>query len=279
MMSAITTDIPSSSTNSRSWGCGSCTLSLRKTGQFRLDDVDKMTAFADYMVPVALRLLGITSYSAELEHAINTHQMVPRDSRWEVEIRAHCVYATALLCEEVNTIRPRDKQIIIPQIHARLWTHYHTTWWPHHLTRTINDRRDVVLFLPDLARLSWESSVLSRSSAAAGMPAACKTQWSGPTSSTASTMRHLFICTLLCILPIPALAQTTRSSPQPRQAKGSDLSTNSARVLDWANRLMAKDPKVRAMAEAALVKGAGRSLPLLRRLLNRGDEDLDAEDF
>ena len=46
--------------------------------------------------------------------------------------------------------------------------------------------------------------------------------------SLAATMRHLFICTLLCILPIPALAQTTRSLPQPRQAKSSDLSTNSA---------------------------------------------------
>ncbi len=92
-------------------------------------------------------------------------------------------------------------------------------------------------------------------------------------------MRHLFICTLLCILPIAALAQTTRSLAQPRQAEGSDLSTNSARVLDWANRLMAKDPKVRAMAEATLVKGAGRSLPLLRRLLNRGDEDLDLRTF
>jgi hypothetical protein len=57
--------------------------SLRKTGQFHLEDLDKMTAFADYMVPVTLRLLGITSYSAELEQAINTHQMVPRDSRWE----------------------------------------------------------------------------------------------------------------------------------------------------------------------------------------------------
>ena len=91
-------------------------------------------------------------------------------------------------------------------------------------------------------------------------------------------MRHLFICTLLCILPIPVLAQTTRSLPQPRQAKGSDLSTNSALVLDWANRLMAKDPKARATAEAALVKGAARSLPLLRRLLNRGDEDLNLRD-
>ena len=92
-------------------------------------------------------------------------------------------------------------------------------------------------------------------------------------------MRHLFICALLCILPIPVLAQTTRSLPQPRQAKGSDLSTNSALVLDWANRLMAKDAKTRATAEAALVKGAARSLPLLRRLLNRGDEDLNLRTF
>jgi len=110
---------------------------LRKGNQFPLADINKMTAFADYIVPVALRLLGITSYSAELEHAINTYQLIPRDSRQEVEIRAHCIYATALLCEEVNNIRPKDQEIIIPQIDARLWTHYHTTWWPHHLTKTI----------------------------------------------------------------------------------------------------------------------------------------------
>jgi len=110
---------------------------LRKNNQFPLEDTGKMTAFADYIVPVALRLLGIVSYSTELERAINTYQMIPRDSRQEVEIRAHCIYATALLCEEVNKIRPKDQQIIIPQIDARLWTHYHTTWWPHHLTKTI----------------------------------------------------------------------------------------------------------------------------------------------
>ena len=92
-------------------------------------------------------------------------------------------------------------------------------------------------------------------------------------------MRHLFICTLLCVLPISPLAQTAGSFPQQRQAQGEDLSTNSARVLDWANRLMARDPKVRAIAEAALVKGAGRSLPLLRQLLKRGDEDLDLRTF
>ena len=64
---------------------------LRKTGQFPLADIDKMTAFADYIVPVGLRLLGIMTYSPELEHAINTYQMIPRDSRQEFEIRAHCI--------------------------------------------------------------------------------------------------------------------------------------------------------------------------------------------
>src|SRR5271165_2105786 len=110
---------------------------LHRSGKFRLDDPEKLTAFADYIVPVALRLLGITSYSEELEHAINTYQLIPRDSRWEIEIRAHCIYGTALLREEVNKLRPPDMQVIIPQIDARLWTHYHTTTWPHHLTKTI----------------------------------------------------------------------------------------------------------------------------------------------
>ncbi len=110
---------------------------LHKSGKFRLGDPEKMSAFADYIVPAALRLLGVTSYSAELEKAINTHQLIPRDSRQEIEIRAHCLYATALLTEEINKVRGAKEQVIIPQIDARLWTHYHTTSWPHHLTKTI----------------------------------------------------------------------------------------------------------------------------------------------
>jgi hypothetical protein len=106
-------------------------------GPFRLEDPQKMTAFADYIVPVVLRLMGMTSYSPALEHAINTYQMIPRDSTQEIEIRAHCLYATALLTDEINKRRSPERQIIIPQIDARLWTHFHTTDWPHHLTRTI----------------------------------------------------------------------------------------------------------------------------------------------
>lgn len=110
---------------------------LHPLGKFKLDDIGAMTAFADYIVPVALRLMGMTSYSPELEHAINSYRMIPRDSAEEIEIRAHCLYATALLREEVNRIRAPEAQVIIPQIDARLWTHYHKTTWPHHLTRTV----------------------------------------------------------------------------------------------------------------------------------------------
>jgi Potential Queuosine, Q, salvage protein family len=110
---------------------------LHPLGKFQLNDPQKMTAFADYIVPVALRLHGITSYSERLEKAINSHQLIPRDFRWEIEIRAHCIYATALLTEEINKLRPANMQVIIPQIDARFWTHFHTTTWPHHLTRTI----------------------------------------------------------------------------------------------------------------------------------------------
>lgn len=111
--------------------------SQRQSGKFQIEDIHSMTAFADYIVPVGLRLMGITTYSPALEKAINNHQLIPRDSTQEIEIRAHCIYATALLTEEINKLRAPGAQIIIPQIDARIWTHYHTTDWPHHLTRTI----------------------------------------------------------------------------------------------------------------------------------------------
>ena len=47
------------------------------------------------------------------------------------------LYATALLTEDINALRPPELQVIMPQVDARLWLNYHTTHWPHHLTRTI----------------------------------------------------------------------------------------------------------------------------------------------
>lgn len=109
---------------------------LSGAGHFVVEDMEKMSAFADYIVPVALEVMNIISYSENLESKIMNGIVIERDSREEVEIRAVSLYATALLTEEINKKRPSDKQIIIPQLDYRLWKQYHATHRPHHLTIT-----------------------------------------------------------------------------------------------------------------------------------------------
>lgn len=116
------------------WGLHSMWVTLGEPG---LRDLHRMSAFADYIVPVALRVMGIFEYSDDLDDRINRGVEIPRDSLDEIEIRAHSLYATALLTEALNRRRPDDLQLVIPQLDYRLWSRYHVTHWPHHLTKTI----------------------------------------------------------------------------------------------------------------------------------------------
>jgi outer membrane protein assembly factor BamB/HEAT repeat protein len=83
----------------------------------------------------------------------------------------------------------------------------------------------------------------------------------------------------LVIIFAAGLSQSVALSQSPLPQKESSLSRDPALVRDWANRLLANDPKIRATAEAALVQGAPRSLPLLRTFLNPGHEDLQMVTF
>jgi hypothetical protein len=112
-------------------------LAVGEERGFALKDLDHMTAFADYIVPVGLRVMGILEYSDDLESRIMEGDMIPRDSDEEIEIRAHSLYATALLTEAINERRGEGRRLVIPQIDFRLWSAYHATTWPHHLTRTV----------------------------------------------------------------------------------------------------------------------------------------------
>ena len=87
-------------------------------------------------------------------------------------------------------------------------------------------------------------------------------------------MRHA-----LAMIVAAGLSQGVALSQTPLPQTESSLSSNPALVRRWANRLRANDPKVRATAEAALVKGAGRSLPLLKRFLDPRHEDLHVVTF
>jgi hypothetical protein len=100
-------------------------------------DLDRLAAFADYIVPVGLRVMEILRYSDALELAIESGRLIEAGSPWEVELRAHTIYATALLTDEVNRLRPPELQVIVPQIDARFWVAFHKTHRPHHLTKTI----------------------------------------------------------------------------------------------------------------------------------------------
>jgi len=83
----------------------------------------------------------------------------------------------------------------------------------------------------------------------------------------------------LAVVLAAGLCQAVASSQSPPPKTHSSLSTTPARVRDWTDRLLAEDPKVRATADAALVQGAQRSLPLLRRFLTPEHEDLHVVTF
>jgi hypothetical protein len=111
-------------------------ITLRPHGGAGFDDLEELTAFADYIVPAALRVMGVLRYSDELAAAIDEGRLIEAGSAWEVELRALTIYACALLCDRVNALRPSELRVIVPQIDARLWLPFHKTHAPHHLTRT-----------------------------------------------------------------------------------------------------------------------------------------------
>src|ERR671912_2973630 len=88
-----------------------------------------------------------------------------------------------------------------------------------------------------------------------------------------SINRHAF-----AILFAAGLSQAVAASQSRLPQTESSPSRNPAPVPDWANRLQSVDPKIRATAEAVLIRGARRSLPVLRRFLTE-HEDLHGATF
>jgi len=104
---------------------------------FNIEDIHNMTAFADYIIPVALESLGIISYSPSLKEKIESGVLIDKDSIEEIEIRSTSIYVTAKLTEIINSFKKQEEKIIIPQLDFKLWTDFHADEKPHHLTKTI----------------------------------------------------------------------------------------------------------------------------------------------
>jgi hypothetical protein len=110
---------------------------LHIEGAVQWPDLERLTAFADYIVPAGLRVMGILDYSQELAAAVDSWTPIEAGSSWEVEIRAATVWACHRLREAVNELRPPELQIVDAQIDARFWLFFHKTHLPHHLTDTV----------------------------------------------------------------------------------------------------------------------------------------------
>ncbi|KAJ9534515.1 hypothetical protein QJQ45_022133 [Haematococcus lacustris] len=66
---------------------------LQGRGLAAFHDIAALTMFADYRVPVVLRVLGVLDYSPELEALVQARQQLMPGSEQEVEIRAATVVA------------------------------------------------------------------------------------------------------------------------------------------------------------------------------------------
>ncbi len=70
---------------------------LHRAGVAEFGDLDRLTMFADNLVPHVLRLDGILSFDPELEDRIDRGELIEHGSREEVEIRACALHAVELI--------------------------------------------------------------------------------------------------------------------------------------------------------------------------------------
>lgn len=101
-----------------------------------MKNIDKITACADYKLPMVLRKLGILEYSKELGKKVDNKIEILKDSKEEVEIRANTIWAVEFIKQELQKKIPKINSI---HINDHLWLLgqiKNSKDKPYHLTRT-----------------------------------------------------------------------------------------------------------------------------------------------
>ena len=87
-------------------------LALGGRGLGRFDDLDRLTIFADNLVPHVLRVDGILAFDAVLLERIEREELLVSGSEEEVEMRACAIHAVELIAAELRAAgrpaAPRD---------------------------------------------------------------------------------------------------------------------------------------------------------------------------
>lgn len=101
------------------------------------DNLDTLTAFADYKVPQILRQFGILRYHPDLVRAIANLELIPPGDEREIEIRAGTIWAVELLR---RALAERGQSMPSFEIDLLLWNaaqHLPGDAEPYHRTLTI----------------------------------------------------------------------------------------------------------------------------------------------
>lgn len=112
-------------------------IAFGETGPGAFDDLDRLTLFADNLVPHVLRVDGLLAYDDQLLRRIDAGELIPAGSLEEIEIRAVAVHAVERLVLEMRRL---DAPVTARLLDYHLWNrgqgvHYKSC--PRHRTRTI----------------------------------------------------------------------------------------------------------------------------------------------
>lgn len=106
-------------------------------GWGRFHDLDRLTLFADNLVPHVLRVDGVLRYPEALLKRIDAEEPIPPGSAEEVEIRACALHAVELL---VARMRERGHDMSAMRLDYLLWNRGRDARYksrPRHRTRTV----------------------------------------------------------------------------------------------------------------------------------------------
>ena len=118
-------------------------LAFDGAGYGSFKDLDKLTIFADNLVPHVLRLDGIMHFDKELEARINKGALIAPGSPEEVEIRAVALHAVELLVavgEAGYGTNDERAKVTAQSLDVRLWNRGQEARYkarPRHRTRTV----------------------------------------------------------------------------------------------------------------------------------------------
>jgi hypothetical protein len=93
-------------------------IALREHPLGRFDDLDRLTIFADNLVPHVLRVDGILEYDNDLAGRIDREELIEPGSKEEIELRACAVHASELI---VRALQSSGKNVTAMQIDYLLW--------------------------------------------------------------------------------------------------------------------------------------------------------------